>query len=152
MLPQRSQLCQMLFLSFSASRHSCMTVQAHVQPSMLHVRTSSHAKEEILNQYLQQLTLYYSTQRVTFQAGHCWGKCLEVLPQLPPPSEWGWQRGPTQAWDTLWTTIPQASQSCQELLRCGCKSERGCTGRCKCVRAELPCTALCHCGGLCSRP
>ena len=59
----QSQLCQMLFLSFSASRYSCMTVQAHVQPSMLHVRTSSHAKEEIMNQYLQQLTLYYSTQK-----------------------------------------------------------------------------------------
>ena len=43
------------------------------------------------------------------------------------------------------------SQSCQELLKCGCKSERGCSGRCKCLKAELPCTALCNCAGLCDR-
>lgn len=84
--------------------------------------------------------LLQHAKRATFQAGHCWGKCLEVSPQLPPPSKWGWERGPTQTWEPLWTTIPQASQSCQELLKCGCKSEKGCTGWCKCVRAELPCT------------
>ena len=33
-------------------------------------------------------------------------------------------------------------------LRCGCK--QGCRGRCKCVRAALQCTALCHCEGPCS--
>ena len=47
--------------------------------------------------------------------------------------------------------LPKASQSCQELLKCGCKSERGCAGRCKCVKAELPCTALCNCAGLCDQ-
>ena len=90
-------------------------------------------------------------KRVVLQAGYYWGTCLEVAPQLPPPSQWGWQRGPSNAWQPLWMTIPQASQSCQELLKCGCKSEKGCTGRCKCVRAELPCTSLCQCGGLCNR-
>lgn len=78
-------------------------------------------------------------KRAALLAGHFWGKCLEVSPQLPFPSESGWVRGPTQGWEPLWTTIPQASESCQELLKCG--------GRCKCIRAELPCTALCNCGG-----
>ena len=90
-------------------------------------------------------------ERATFQASHCWGKRLEVSLQLPTPSEWGWKQGPTQAWELLWTTISQAPQSCRELLKCRSKSEKGCTGWCKCVHAELPCTALCHCGGLCNR-
>ena len=95
--------------------------------------------------------LLQHAKRTMFQSGHCWGNCLEVSPQRPSPSEWGWVRYCTQAWEPLWSTIPVASQTCQELLKCGCKSEKGCTGRCKCVRAELPCTALCNWGGLCDR-
>jgi hypothetical protein len=91
--------------------------------------------------------LLQHAKRAVFQSGHCWGNCLKVSPQRPPPSEWGWVGDSTQTWEPLWSTIPHASQSCLELLRCGCKSEKGCAGRCKCVRAELPCTALCHCGG-----
>ena len=76
--------------------------------------------------------LLQQAKRATYQAGHCWGKCLEVSPQLPHPSEWGWERGPNQSWEPLWTTIPRASQSCQELLMCKCRSERGCTVRSNC--------------------
>ena len=90
-------------------------------------------------------------KRAAFLTGHCWGKCLEVSSQLPSPSKWGWVRGTTQRWEPLWTTIPQASESCQELFKCGCKSKRGCAGRCKCIFTELPCTALCNCGRLCGR-
>ena len=40
--------------------------------------------------------------------------------------------------------IPQSSQSCQDLLKCGCKSNRK-----RFANASLPCTALCsivqHC-------
>ena len=96
--------------------------------------------------------LLQHTKRAVLQAGHCWGNCLDVTLDLPPADDWGWVRNPTQAWEPLWTTIQTAAQSCQELLKCGCKSVRGCTGRCKCVRAALPCTALCYCGGLCGRP
>ncbi len=38
-------------------------------------------------------------------------------------------------------------KQCYELMRCGCK--KGCTQWCKCVKASLKCTALCHCGGKC---
>ena len=96
--------------------------------------------------------LLQHTKRAVLQAGFCWGKSLEKSPHLPLPSEWGWEKGPQALWQPLWTTVPQASKSCQELLRCGCKSDKGCTGRCKCVRAQLQCTALCYCGGLCDRP
>ena len=33
----------------------------------------------------------------------------------------------------------------QELRESGNKSEKGCAGSCKCVKAEMPCTALCKC-------
>ena len=90
-------------------------------------------------------------KRAVFQVGHCWGKSLEVSLELPFLSEWGWVRGPSQAWEPLWTIIPRASENCQGLLKCGYKSEKGGVGRCKCIRTELPCTAHCHCGRLCGR-
>ena len=43
------------------------------------------------------------------------------------------------------TTMPEASTVSRELICCGCK--KGCTGRCKCKKAALKCTALCQCGG-----
>ena len=95
--------------------------------------------------------LLQHTKRSVYQAGYCWSNSLVPSIRLPCPSEWGWVKGSKELWEPLWLTIPQALQSCQQLLKCGCKSERGCTGRCKCVRAKLPCTALCNCGGICNR-
>ena len=91
------------------------------------------------------------TKRCAYQAGHCWGKALVPSHPLPCPSEWGWVQSASQVWEPLFMTLPEASQSCQELLKCGCKIDKGCTRRCKCVRAELQCTALCNCSGLCER-
>ena len=42
-----------------------------------------------------------------------------------------------------WMTIPEASKSCQELIKCSCKTK--CSGRCKCRKAGLSCTELCIC-------
>ena len=53
--------------------------------------------------------LLQHAKRTVFQSGHCWGNCLEVSPQRPSPSEWGWVRDCTQAWEPLWSTIPVAS-------------------------------------------
>lgn len=60
--------------------------------------------------------LLQHAKRATFQASHCWGKCLEVLPQLPPPSEWGWERGPTQAWEPLWTGIAKLPRTLEGVV------------------------------------
>ena len=96
--------------------------------------------------------LIQHTKRVAYQAGHCWGTALIPCAEIPCPSEWGWSRSATDStWEPLWTTIPQASESCRQLLKCGCKSDKGCRGRCTCVRAEMLCTALCNCGGFCER-
>ena len=85
------------------------------------------------------------TARVGYQAGHCWGECIVSNPELPSPSEWGWTRSKSDAWATL----PEASKVCQELVKCGCKAEIGCKGCCRCLKAGMPCTALCKCGGDC---
>lgn len=86
-------------------------------------------------------------KRAAYQSGHVWGQCLVVNPALPTPGEWGWT-AVNNAWQPLWITQPPAEGCCQELLRCGCKT--GCkTRQCKCVRADLKCTALCRCGGEC---
>lgn len=39
-----------------------------------------------------------------------------------------------------WTTLPEASKSCYELISCGCK--KGCVKRCKCKKAALQCTGV----------
>ena len=81
-------------------------------------------------------------KRATYQAGHCWGQALVPSPVLPSPQEWGWTMG-DGIWKPFWTTLPDVTKSCQELVRCGCK--KGCQGRCSCTKAGLRCTALCTC-------
>ena len=53
-------------------------------------------------------------KRAAFQA-HVWCKSLEPDPQLPSPSDWGWVKEES-GWQPLWTTLPEASQSCYELI------------------------------------
>ena len=91
------------------------------------------------------------SKRATYQAGYCWAYCLIPAPCLPLPSDWRWQNGPDQWWEPQWITLPDASQACQELLKCGCKVENCCKQSCRCVKVDLPCTAFCKCGGECER-
>ena len=95
--------------------------------------------------------LLQHSKRATYQAGFCWAYCLIPAPRLPSSSDWGWQKGPDQLWEPQWITLPDAPQACQERLKCGRKVEKGYMQRCKCVKADLPCTALCKCGGECER-
>jgi hypothetical protein len=92
-----------------------------------------------------QAALKQHIKRTRYQA-HCWNQALVKDPEMPDPSDWGWTRD-TTGWQPLWTTLPEASKSCHELIHCSCK--KGCTGRCKCVKAALKCTALCVCSGDC---
>lgn len=92
--------------------------------------------------------LILHTKRVAYQAGYCWSQVMIAAPELPPPSDWGWTRKEPSGWEVRWTTLPEATKTCRELLRCGCK--KGCRRQCKCQKAALQCTALCKCGGLCS--
>jgi hypothetical protein len=103
---------------------------------------------EICNIPPTKAALQQHVKRAVYQAAYCWGQMLVRAPELPSPNEWGWCQSNTGSWQPIWTTLPEAIDACRELLRCGCK--KGCTGRCKCVKAGLKCTALClHCGGHC---
>ena len=45
-------------------------------------------------------------------------------------------------------SLPEASEVCHKLIQCGWYKEKGCKGRCKCVKASLKCTSsLYKCGG-----
>jgi len=94
-------------------------------------------------------SLIEHTKRAAYQTGHCWGQAMVAAPELPSPGDWGWKRKERGGWEVIWTTLPEAAKACRELLHCGCK--KGCRGHCKCVKAALQCTALCHCGGHCSQ-
>ena len=85
------------------------------------------------------------TLRASYQGGHVWSQVHLALPELPSPAEWGWERN--GQWKPVWTTLPQAQQSCYELIHCSCR--KACRGLCKCSKANLQCTALCACGGDC---
>lgn len=85
--------------------------------------------------------------RAVYQGGLVWGQSILKAPDIESPELWGWKKDTT--WSPLWTTLPQAKDSCYELIQCGCK--KGCRGRCKCLKANLQCTALCNCGGNCQQ-
>ena len=87
-------------------------------------------------------------RRTAYQAGYCWGQMMVAAAEIPSPSEWGWMKSDT-GWDVCWTTLPEATKECRQLLRCGCK--KGCRGQCTCRKVALQCTALCHCGRQCAR-
>ena len=97
-----------------------------------------------------QGALLQHTKRAAFQAGHIWGQSLLRDPEAVSPSDWGWETNKAGTWQPLWSLLPQASSSCQELLKCGCK--KGCQRNCKCKKASLKCTALCYCRGECASP
>ena len=86
------------------------------------------------------------SKRAVLQGGHCWGQLQTAVQNLPCPTNWGWNRA-DDLFIPFWTRLPEASESCRELLRCGCK--KGYRGHCKCAKAALKCTALCQCGGDC---
>ncbi len=87
-------------------------------------------------------------KRAAYQAGHVWGQAFIPTPILPSPENWGWTNEADGSWSPMWTSLPEASEACRELIKCRCKT--GCSGRCKCAKASLPCTQLCLCLGMCS--
>ena len=93
-----------------------------------------------------QEALLQHTKRAVLQGGFVWGQSSSKQLDIPCPSNWGWYRD-DNSWLPKWTTLPQVKDACYELIHCGCKTV--CSGRCKCIRANLVCTRLCNCGGDC---
>ena len=86
--------------------------------------------------------------RAAYQAGFLWAQATVLKPVIPTPGEWGWELSDNR-WRPKWTSIPEASLVCKELINCG--SRKACRGLCKCSKANLPCTELCYCAGMCHR-
>eukprot|EP00745_Piridium_sociabile_P022177 TRINITY_DN34414_c0_g1_i3.p1 TRINITY_DN34414_c0_g1~~TRINITY_DN34414_c0_g1_i3.p1 ORF type:complete len:260 (-),score=47.01 TRINITY_DN34414_c0_g1_i3:371-1150(-) len=67
----------------------------------------------------------------------------------PSPEDWGWTKvKSSQTWTPYWTSLENASKVCRELIKCGCKSETGCSAsRCSCLKLGpgWKCTELCSC-------
>ena len=83
-----------------------------------------------------QAALMQHIKRTAYQAGHCWSQVMIPNPEIPSPNDWGWSKKPEGGWEACWTTLPEASQACRELVCCGCKE--GCR-----VSADwLPCSVL----------
>ncbi|MGH0117292.1 UNVERIFIED_CONTAM: hypothetical protein FKN15_013815 [Acipenser sinensis] len=85
-------------------------------------------------------------RRAVYQGGHVWGQSTVAEPILPDPACWGWKLE-GNIYCPFWTTLTEATKSCQELVCCGCK--KGCSSRCSCAKAGLQCTALCACDRQC---
>lgn len=95
-----------------------------------------------------QAALLQHVKRAIYQGAYVWCQTLLTQPMLPSPTDWGWKLDENQNWTPYWTSLPQAKDTCYELIKCGCKL--GCGGRCKCLKANLACTGLCNCGGSCA--
>ena len=90
-----------------------------------------------------QNALLQHAKRAVFQCS-IWVTSQDTIQNVPTPEGWGWTKQ-DDAWSPVWITIPEAARACNELIKCGCKSKRGCTSRCKCNKAGLACTDLCNC-------
>ena len=94
-----------------------------------------------------QAALFQHVKRAILQSSFYWHQALSAQQEIQDFSGWGWQKDNTSTWQPLWTTLDDASVDCTTLLHCG--GNNGCTGRCKCNRAGVQCTALCKCEGVC---
>ena len=92
---------------------------------------------DALRQHIQRAVLQCSIWREAWITNH-----VEL-----DPRKFGWVVN-NDDFSPLWMTNPEASKSCQELVKCGCK--KACSGRCKCKKAGFVCTELCFCSGGCA--
>ena len=84
-------------------------------------------------------------------SNHVLGMAGNVWYQVLPNAEglcWKLENG---RYVPRWTQLPEASIVVRESIKCGCNQEKGCSGRCKCFKAEFPCTELCKYNGYCER-
>ena len=118
----------------------------HVNEARRHLFAFCNRK--ICNIPPTKAALFQHVKLAVYQAGHVWGQALTASPVLPSLSEWGWKEDGNGDWIPLWTTQPDASAVCRELIKCSCRV--GCSGRCSCYKAALKCTELCAWAGQCN--
>lgn len=92
-----------------------------------------------------QEALLQHCKRVAYQAW-IWTTSTSSQQQIPSPEGNGWTIDvETNSWLPVWTTLEVASKACSELVKCSCRSVKGCGARCSCRKANWKCTELCKC-------
>ena len=92
-----------------------------------------------------QDTLLQHSKRVAYQAG-IWTTSELAQQQTPTPDGHGWTLDRNSpSWLPVWSTLPLSAKACSELVKCSCKSVKGCGARCSCKKAKWKCTELCRC-------
>ena len=102
----------------------------------------NHTMENIppMQDALQQ---HSKPQRVSYQAG-IWTTSDQPQQEAPSPEEYGRTLNKDNlSWVPVWCTLPLSSAACSELIKSGCKSDKGCGARCSCRKAKWNCTELC---------
>ena len=93
--------------------------------------------------------LFQHIKRALLVAAFIWKQYLSKTPEIPKPSEWGWEWNTrTKEWVPYWTDLSDVSQACSLLIHCGCSV--ACKGNCNCHQAGLRCSSLCKCEGGCT--
>ena len=87
--------------------------------------------------------LYQHTRRALFQAG-IWAKSTENNPHIPNPCDHGWKLEEGM-YVPVWITVPELSKSCQQLVKCSCKSVKADCSKCFCGKDNIECSPLCDC-------
>jgi hypothetical protein len=62
-----------------------------------------------------RVALEQHVRRAVYQGGHVWGQTQVPAPTLPSPTDWGWIKT-SDEYEPLWTTLPEASKICWELV------------------------------------
>ena len=89
--------------------------------------------------------LIQHTKRAMLQS-NIWLQSVKLTIVERDIDNFGWIVSSDYEAKPLRLTIPEASKICKELTRCSCKKM---CKTCKCKKAELVCTELCACKGLC---
>ena len=80
---------------------------------------------------LTQHALFQHGKRALHTAAFVWKQSLSKIPQIPDPSEWGWEwNARTKVWVPYWTDLEDVSKACSLILHCGCVVAF--KGNCKC--------------------
>lgn len=69
-----------------------------------------------------------------------WKQCLQREMEIPPFTSFGWKRSSSCGYEPLWTTIPEVTKACSELMCCHCKTM--CVRNCRCESNNRLCTSL----------
>ena len=107
-----------------------------------------HSSVQFYWGFLHEHTLaatFYQFCREEWRCAPHWHprQILLIRCQAPSPEEYSWTSNKEKlSWVSVWCTPPLSSAACSELIKCGCKSDKGCGATCSCKKPQWNCTEL----------